>query len=284
MKYFFSALLFVFLIHPLRADTPSERKTEEVKPVKVPFTLMPSGHFILSVKVNDKGPYKLIFDTGAPISIINTRMAKESGILDKKTSAPLFAPFGTMGQLKVKSLEVGPLKAENVGVMVMNHPTVQAFSDYFKKEGPIDGILGFPFFAPYKMVVDYQAKELTFTPNGYKPTDTMESMMKSMLGGSDDKGKPKVVAASGQWGLVVGKAVEDQVAGVVIETVMPNSAASKAGLKAGDRLLTIDGRWTDSVGDTYQAAGYIKAGQAVPLVINREGKEMKLLITPANGL
>ena len=45
--------------------------------------------------------------------------------------------------------------------------------EYAKKYGSIEGIVGFPFFARYKMTVDYAAKEMTFVPNGYKATDVM---------------------------------------------------------------------------------------------------------------
>jgi hypothetical protein len=255
---------------------------------------MPTGHFLVSVKLNGKGPYKLIFDTGAPTMLINNRIAKDSGVIDGKTAAPLFgktaaplfAPFGAMAPgMKAKTMEVGPLKAEGIPIMVMDHPTVQVFSDAFKKEhGPIEGIVGFPFFARYKMVVDYQAKELSFTPNGYKPGDVMEAMMKTLMGASGDQNKPKVAAAAGQWGLVVGKEARDEEAGVNVQEVMPGSAAEKAGLKQGDRLLTIGGRWTDSVGDTYQAASYVKSGSTAPVVIKRNGKERKLMVAPLNGL
>ena len=71
---------------------------------------------------------------------------------------------------------------------------------------------------------------------------------------------------------------------MTIKTVMAGSAAEKAGLKTGDRLLTIDGRWTDSVGDTYQAASFVKPGKAVPVSVKRDGKEMKITVTPVNGL
>ena len=256
-----------------------------IKPVKVPFVLMPSGHFIVTVKVNDKGPYKLIFDTGAPTMLVSNRLAKDAGLLDKKSSTPLFSPLGAMAQAKAKTFEIGPLKGENVPVIVFDHPTVKAFSDHFEKDqGVIDGIVGFPFFARYKMEVDYQAKELTMTPNGYQPADVMESMMKMMLGGNADQGKPKVAGAAGQWGIIVEKDAKDEDAGVTIKLVMAGSPADKAGVKKGDRLLTLDGRWTESIADTYQAAGYAKPGKAVPIVIRREGKEMKLSVTPANGL
>jgi hypothetical protein len=283
MRYLICLFLCGSLVLPARAEKPSQSKVDESKPITVPFILMPTGHFLVTVKLNEMGPYKLIFDTGAPTMLINNRIAKDSGVLDKKANSS-FSPFGAMNAVKVKSMEVGRLKADNISVIVMDHPTVKAFSDYFKKEhGPIDGIVGFPFFARYKMVVDYQAKELTFTPNGYKPGDVMEAMMSALIG-NPNKGKPKVVGAAGQWGMVVEKQPKDEEEGVTIKTVVPDGPAAKAGIMEGDRLLTIDGRWTDTVGDTYQAAGFAKPGKLVPVVVKRDGKEKKFMVMPANGL
>lgn len=283
MRYLLASTLLVGLFV---SSSRAEKPPEDAKPIKAPFILMPTGHFLVSVRLNDKGPYKLIFDTGAPTMLINNRIAKDSGVLDKKAAAPLFAPFGAMAPgTKIKTMEIGLLKAEQVPVIVMDHPTVAVFSDYFKKEhGPIEGIVGFPFFARYKMVVDYQAKELTFTPNGYKPGDVIDALMQTLMGQANSDGNPKVVAPSGQWGLLVDKGTTDDTAGVDIKAVMPGSAAEKAGLKPGDRLLTIDGRWTDSVGDTYQAASFVKVGKAVPVVVRRDGKEVKVTVAPLRGL
>ena len=68
-----------------------------------------------------------------------------------------------------------------------------------------------------------------------------------------------------------------------MKTVFADSAAAKGGLKVGDRLLTIDGRWTDSLGDTAVAASLIKPGKAVAVAVKREGKEVQLTITPTMG-
>ncbi len=52
----------------------------------------------------------------------------------------------------------------------------------------------------------------------------------------------------------------------------------------GDRLLTLDSRWTDSVADTFLAATTVKPGKVVTLVVSRDGKEVKLTVTPGKGL
>ena len=254
-----------------------ETKDAPAKSVKVPFKLMPTGHFLVEVKVNGKGPYKLIFDTGAPMMLLNSRLAKDAGL--PKSSGSIFAP----AQIIIKEFAVGPAMAFEVPAMVMNHPTVQAFSDAFKDtEGPIDGIVGFPFFARYAMAVDYKAKELTLTPNGYKPSDIMESMTAALVSASDQGGKPKFVAVPAVWGVGLEKA-DDESAGLEVTSVAKGSAAESAGLKKGDRLLTVGGRWTDTVGDAFVAASFVKAGKPVKLVVKRGEKEEALTLTPKAG-
>jgi S1-C subfamily serine protease len=93
-----------------------------------------------------------------------------------------------------------------------------------------------------------------------------------------------VVAPAAQWGLIVTKESGDDKPGVTIKEVRPGTPAAAAGLKAGDRLLTLDSRWTDSVAECFAAASQIKAGTAVPAVIKRDGKEMEVTVKPAAGL
>ncbi|VTR99281.1 PDZ domain-containing protein [Tuwongella immobilis] len=257
----------------LRADAES--------PTVIPFTFVESGHFLVKVKLNGKGPYQLIFDTGAPTMLINNRIARDSGVVTPKTPKPFFAPFGALGEFPIKLLEIGQTEAENIKAMVVDHPTVELFSKVFEpKYGKIDGIVGFPFFARYRMTVDYQAKTLTMVPSGYQPKNLNETIMLKLMGGNRG---PNLVAPAGQWGVVVAKASDDSDAGVVVEQVYANSPAAKAGLKVGDRLLTLDGRWTDSVEDCYRAVASLKPGKAVTATVERNGNEQAISITPRSG-
>src|SRR5947209_14572185 len=128
------ALLFLALSVPARADTA------DVKPVAVPFQLLKTKHMVVLITVNDKGPYRVIFDTGAPISLLSNKVAREAGLL-KDAPKPLFNLFGMGGEVKVKKLQVGELTAEDVTAIVMDHPAIEAISSVF---GPIEGIIGFP--------------------------------------------------------------------------------------------------------------------------------------------
>jgi S1-C subfamily serine protease len=70
---------------------------------------------------------------------------------------------------------------------------------------------------------------------------------------------------------------------MVVETVFAQSAAEKAGLKKGDRILTIDGRWTDTLADVVIATSLIKAGKTVEVEVESEGKTHTRKVTPVAG-
>jgi hypothetical protein len=271
-----STLLLALLSGPAFAE---EKKDET--PKKVKFTTLKTQHMVVEAKVNGKGPYRLIFDTGAPLMLVNNRLAKDAGVIDRD-SKPGFALFGMAGApMKMKTFELGELKLENVSTMVMDHPTVTAISQMF---GPIDGIVGFPFFAQFRTTVDYQKKELTFVPTGYKPGDIFQDLQAKLMSSMGGNAGPTIVAPAAQWGFSADKDAKDDDAGVVVKDVLAGSPAAKAGLMAGDRLLTLDGRWTDSVIDLFEAASHVKPGQTVPLKLKRGDKPVELKVTPTTGL
>ena len=160
------------------AEKKADSKQAE-KAITVPFELLKSRHIAVQVKINGKGPFRLIFDTGAPTNLVNTKIAKDSGLVKKEDKGG-FGLFGMAGAKTIDTLEIGDAKLEKVQVMVMDHPTVAAISNAL---GPIEGLIGFPSFARYKTTIDYQKKEFTFEPNGYEPGDAMQSLMNKMMSG-----------------------------------------------------------------------------------------------------
>lgn len=248
-----------------------------VRPVKVPFELLRSGHMAVQVKVNGKGPYLLIFDTGAPISLVTTRIGREAGLLEGGGASAL-PLFGAVAEAKIKKLQVGEQTAEDVSAIVMDHPTVQAISSKLGKR--IEGLVGFPFFARFRMTLDYQARTMTLLPSGFKPPDVMQAMTNAILSGNTRR----TLAPAAQWGLLAGKEAGDDADGVDVRSVVPGSAAAKAGLRRGDRLLVVDGRWTDSLADLYEAAAFVLPDEAVTVRITRDGKPLELTVTPGKGM
>src|SRR5258708_36435183 len=106
--YRIAILALLMLPLTFSADEP-----KKVKPVVVPFELLKSGHMAVDVKINGKGPFKLIFDTGAPITLVNNKLAKKAGLLEGKDK-PAFTLFGAMGEVKIKEMDVGGAKTGDV--------------------------------------------------------------------------------------------------------------------------------------------------------------------------
>ena len=104
------AIAFVALPVSLRAG-------DEAKSFSVPFDTIKTQHMVVNVKINGSGPYRLIFDTGAPDSLVNNKLAKEAGIFPKDFKKPPLALFGSMGQHKIKR--------PTPGDMVGDEPTGQ---------------------------------------------------------------------------------------------------------------------------------------------------------------
>ena len=252
------------------------------KAVTIPFKLLPSRHMLLEVMINDKGPYKLIFDTGAPINLLNNRLAKDAGILKKGGGG--FSLFGGLNQIDVAKMQVGGITAEKLPAIVMDHPTVKAISDMFSDDyGPIEGIVGFPFFGRYSSTVDYQKKQLILKPTDYKPGDYIQDLTKNLMSAGEKSTEPKIVGAAGFWGMAIREDTADGATTVIVRKVYENSPASQAGLQPDDRIITIDGRWTDTLGDTYLATSLVKPGRTVDVVVERANKKLTLKMTPTKG-
>jgi len=268
-------------IVPSQLYAQDDKKKDPPKKFVVPFELIKTQHMVVSVKINGKGPYRLVFDTGAPDSLVSNKVAKEAELFPKDFKKPFFAPFGSMGQTKIKEIELGDLKAENISTTVLDHPTVQAIAKFV---GPIEGILGFTFYSKYKMTIDYEKNLMTFEKGTYEPGDVMKKMMDSLMASESVRKAPRILAPAGLVGIRVEKGKDDEDAGVTVKDVLPDSPAAAAGFKAGDRLLTLDGRWTDTVADCYIAAGQIRLGVAASAQVLRDGKKVTLKITVRAGL
>lgn len=67
--------------------------------------------------------------------------------------------------------------------------------------------------------------------------------------------------------------------GVLIGSVVPEGAAEKAGLRAGDRLLALDGKRLENVRGYMAVLAECKPGQQVKLLVERETVELTITAT-----
>lgn len=280
---FVPALMLMLLTPFIAAQAPREethaKAANAPKPALVPFEMLASNHMVVLAKLNGEGPFRLIFDLGAPITLLSNRAGEAAGIVKK--NAPRSMLFAMRGEAQVKTLEVGALTAKDVPVIVLDHPALSALGGFLGK--PLDGIIGFTFFARYKTTIDYQAKEMTLEPVDYEVKNLMKDLPAQLAG--PKVAKRQVLAPGSLFGLSVGEPVGGlQSSGVPISTVSAGSAADAAGFKIGDILTALDGRWTTSIADVFAAAAGATPGRPVEVSVLRDGKTIQFTVTPREGL
>jgi PDZ domain/Aspartyl protease len=261
-----------------KADPPPAPVTPAKNKFVVPFEMLPTNHMLVEARINDKGPFRLIFDLGAPITLVSNRASEVSGVF--KADAPRSFLFGMRGEAEVDKIQAGELTAAKLPVIVFDHPVLGALGDAVGRR--IDGIMGFTFFARYKTTIDYQAHRMTFEPVDFKVRDLLKDLPERLMG--PRVARRRVLAPLGIWGLRLGEPTGDlDSPGVAIAAVDDGSPAHRAGLKPGDVLTSLDGRWTTSIADVFHAAADAEPGRQAAVVILRDGKELTLTVTPAEG-
>ncbi len=239
----------------------------------VPLQVLPSGHIAVEAYINGHGPYRLILDTGSPITLVDTRVAALAGLqAGSQSAAPSLFPAAF---LKVKTFALGNAALNNLNVVVMNHPVVSILNQV---EGPIDGIVGLSFWGHFHLTLNYASGTLLLRQGSYSPPNIVNSVLArfSVQG-------VRMLKPAGEWGMVV-HARKKGGRGVRIARVYSGSRAAQGGILPDDVLLSIDGRWTDTLEDCYRAAEMVQPGKTVPVKVERAGKKLVLQITPSRGM
>lgn len=254
------------------------RPLEELGP-GFPFEMTGSDHFYVEVKLNGKGPYRLIFDLGAPVTLLSVKSAKESESLnrDGKKSRGLTGVEGL-----VKRMQFGDSVAHDIPVMVFDHPAITTMSKVLGKR--FDGILGYTFFARYRTTIDYQKKRLWFEPVREK-TDDIGAALSDRMMNPMAKGPTKVVIArTSAIGIRVetSKPEADKPAPPIcrVVEVVAKSPAQVAGLKPGDIIVSLGSYWLFSPADLAAALSSVDPGQELKAIVDRDGQTIEMVVRP----
>lgn len=84
-------------------------------------------------------------------------------------------------------------------------------------------------------------------------------------------------------GSELGVRITDADAGVKVDQVQPNSAAEKAGVKAGDVITTFDGERVRSGRQFARLVQETPPGRSVKMTVSRDGQQKDLQVTPDEG-
>jgi predicted aspartyl protease len=126
----------------------------------LPFDLI-DNRIVIDVKLNGKGPFRFIFDSGAS-AVVAPEVVRQLGLEIENLQTGgggVGEQLVERGEANISETEVGDihLPAQAFGVI--------SFADtkYVFGANRIDGIIGFPLFKRLVVQVDYERRQLTFT-------------------------------------------------------------------------------------------------------------------------
>lgn len=134
--------------------------------VTLPFRLL-NNHVYVEAKVNGKGPYTFIVDTGGH-TLLSPRVAADAGLKVEGAGVTSGAGEGksTTGYARYHEIALGPVRLTNQPAFVTN------IYDRSIEGIPVDGMLGFELFARFVVRLDYGLRTITvrdfatFDPHG----------------------------------------------------------------------------------------------------------------------
>lgn len=144
---------------------PEAPAVQTAQPVTVPLELQ-NGHYYVGVRISGH-QYTFLLDTGAQAVVLDAHVAGDLGLRPQ-------GQLEVAGAQRTGGLGVAPLDAIDIGgvsvpmriVTVLNLRGVTGAQ-------PIDGILGYPFFAEADVRIDPDAQTMTFAkPGALKPDGT----------------------------------------------------------------------------------------------------------------
>jgi len=274
------AFLFVALLVPqiVNADEP----VKESKSTPVPYRLTDTQHVMVRVKINGKGPFNFIVDTGCPVLIVSTPIAKKIGLETEKNWAVLdkLEFEGGLAQTKVKARVETPFQLE--GMNGMGLAGVE-----------LHGLLGYAVLAKYKMEFDFTRDQLTWKPLAFDPPPPQPIGIKGgagsleMIGGlmkvltflSGLKPGPPPVPRG-----FLGFEIDEKDSAIIVGAVLPKGPADAAGLESGDRIMEIGSTKIKTVADVRRKIERLLPGQDVRLQIQRGDESREVTITAGRGL
>src|SRR5262249_24799626 len=119
----------------------AQTKEEDGKTYQVPFRLTVPKHIMIRAKLNGKGPFNFILDTGAPAMFLTKAIAEKSGIKLDKDHWGMLDTFDIEG-----GVPVGKTK-----VRVADIPQLKAMNGLGLAGVEIHGMIGYDVLARYRM-------------------------------------------------------------------------------------------------------------------------------------
>jgi hypothetical protein len=132
--------------------------------VEVPFEIY-SGHLFVRVRINGKGPFRMLFDTGS-LSVLMPAVAAQIGLKDEGTP-DVGGGSQKIGLVRADKVDIGGLTLERQACATID------LADLMRRVEGLDdvaGIIGHELFKRFPIKLDFaQARATIFDPATFSP-------------------------------------------------------------------------------------------------------------------
>jgi hypothetical protein len=249
----------------------------------VPYRRTLTKHILVRAKINGKGPFNFIIDSGAPLVFLNTDVGKKLGLtIDPRTGAATLDRLEVEGGVVLNKVRVRvetPFQLEGMNALGM--PGVE-----------LHGVFGYTLLSRFKLEFDPTKDSMTWTKLDFTPPapqslgakgpeglDGLGKMMKAFAALMGIKGAPQPMLRG-----FVGVQLSEVNKGVVVQAVLANSPAATAGVQIGDRVLTVQGTEVATAAEVMTLLAKVLPGQQVSFVVERGEGRKEISITAGEGI
>lgn len=281
MKYLLLLGLIGLVLSPAKAE--EKKDPPKATTYDVPYRLTDTKHIHVRVKINGKGPFNFIIDTGAPALIMTEAIAKKVG---GKTEDG----WTTFDKLDIE----GGLSIDKPRGVAVDMFQLKGMNSMGLAGVELHGVLGYNVLARFKIEYDFNETKLKWTPVDFKAPDPMRikdknggqgglemigtlTQVMSMIGGL----KPNFTVHPRGF---IGAELESKSNELIVKTVLAGSPADKAGLKVGDRIESAKGKSLSSSQDLLEAVKKLPEGTSLKLSIKRGEDTKDMTVELGKGL
>lgn len=263
---FCAALAVLYLAAPAWTEEPT-------KSYQVPYRTTKAKHILIRAKINGKGPYNFIVDTGAPALFVPVPVARKLGV------KPDNKDWGVLDRFEIE----GGVVLTKIKGRIETPPQIEGMNSLGLAGVELHGMIGYDILARYRLVIDFTRDKMEWTPLDYKHKaslalgggrasgglDLLGSLMKSVSSLLGTQASPPVRLRG-----FLGVELKDDEDNPLVQSVLAEGPAGKAGLRAGDHITHVQGRAVLDTGDVQRYINRKKAGEEIALTIKR-GKDTK---------
>lgn len=270
---------------PPKADKPADKPADKKAETKfeVPYRLTDTKHVHVRAKLNGKGPFNFILDTGAPAVFVTKAVAKKVGLEEDKKG------WGTFDKFVIE----GGLTVDKAQARVEDLYQLDGMNGLGLAGVELHGVIGYNVLAKFRITYDFTADKLTFVPLDFDPPEVKSIGKGGSQGGLELVGTMMKTLApllgvtpnfEVKPGGFVGVELEEKEKKVFVKAVLKGSPAEDAGLKAGDRLDEVKGSSIDGMNDVARLFGKAEVGDKVKVTVERGGETKTVTVKLGGGL